>query len=121
METINLMEDIVFCGLNLGAWVTIVTVLAMFLTLSFTKLREDVAFLGTIGKVHDAQFLALAVCQLDLDRYAAALCRLNFFSILNDADVEQTDVFRRTFFQSKCVLGLCDVLIVNGRCGTIIL
>ena len=49
METINLMEDIVFCGLNLGAWVTIVTVLAMFLTLSFTKLREDVAFLGTIA------------------------------------------------------------------------
>ena len=27
------MEDIIFCGLNLGAWVTIVTVLSMFATL----------------------------------------------------------------------------------------
>lgn len=40
------MEDIIFLGLNLGAWITIVTVLSMFLTLLFTKLREDVAFLG---------------------------------------------------------------------------
>lgn len=38
------MEDIIFCGLNLGAWVTIVTILSMFATLLFTKLREDIAF-----------------------------------------------------------------------------
>lgn len=43
------MEDLLFCGLNLGAWVTIVTVLSMFLTLIFTKLREDIAFLGVIA------------------------------------------------------------------------
>ena len=43
------MEDIIFLGLNLGAWITIVTVLSMFLTLLFTKLREDVAFLGVIA------------------------------------------------------------------------
>lgn len=43
------MEDILFCGLNLGAWITIVTVLSMFLTLIFTKLREEVAFLGVIA------------------------------------------------------------------------
>lgn len=39
------MEYTIFLGLNLGAWITIVTVLSMFLTLLFTKLREDVAFL----------------------------------------------------------------------------
>ena len=49
MDAFNAMEDLVFCGLNLGAWVTIVTVLVMFLTLLFTKLREDVAFLGVIA------------------------------------------------------------------------
>ncbi len=43
------MEDTLFLGLNLGAWITIVTVLSMFLTLLFTKLREDVAFLGVIA------------------------------------------------------------------------
>ncbi len=43
------MEDIIFCGLNLGAWVTIVTILSMFATLLFTKLREDIAFLGVIA------------------------------------------------------------------------
>ena len=43
------MEDVLFCGLNLGAWITIVTVLSMFLTLIFTKLREEVAFLGVIA------------------------------------------------------------------------
>ncbi len=43
------MSDIVLLGLNLGAWITIVTVLAMFLCLLLTKLREDVAFLGVIA------------------------------------------------------------------------
>ena len=43
------MEDIIFCGLNLGAWVTIVTVLSMFAALLLTKLREDIAFLGVIA------------------------------------------------------------------------
>lgn len=43
------MYDIFIGGLNLAAWVTILTVLAMFLSLIFTKLREDVAFLGVIA------------------------------------------------------------------------
>lgn len=43
------MENIFFFGLNLGAWVTIVTVLSLFLTLLLTKLREDVAFLTVIA------------------------------------------------------------------------
>lgn len=43
------MEECFFAGLNLAAWITIVTVLAMFLTLLFTKLREDIAFLGVIA------------------------------------------------------------------------
>ena len=43
-----MLSDYIVLGLNLGAWVTIVTVLTMFLLLLFTKLREDVAFLGVI-------------------------------------------------------------------------
>lgn len=43
------MDTIIWLGLNLGAWITIVTILSMFLTLVFTKLREDVVFLGVIA------------------------------------------------------------------------
>lgn len=43
------METTIWLGLNLGAWITIVTILCMFLTLVFTKLREDVVFLGVIA------------------------------------------------------------------------
>ncbi|MBP5390780.1 MAG: SLC13 family permease [Bacteroidales bacterium] len=43
------MDTIVFLGFNLYAWITIVTVLAMFSVLIFTKLRADVVFLAAIG------------------------------------------------------------------------
>ena len=43
------METIVFWGFNLHAWITIVTVLAMFTTLLFTKLRSDLVFLCAIA------------------------------------------------------------------------
>lgn len=43
------MESIFFLGLNLAAWITLITVLAMFLSLIFTRLPEDVAFLSVIG------------------------------------------------------------------------
>ncbi len=43
------METILFWGLSLAAWITIVTVLMMFIVLLFTKLREDVVFLGVIA------------------------------------------------------------------------
>lgn len=43
------MFDLFFAGLNLAAWITIIVVLAMFLSLIFTKIREDVAFLGVIA------------------------------------------------------------------------
>ncbi len=43
------MGTIVFLGFNLYAWITIVTVLAMFTVLLFTKLRADVVFLGAIS------------------------------------------------------------------------
>ena len=45
MET----ESFLFLGFNLHAWITIVTVLAMFTILLFTKLRSDLVFLGAIG------------------------------------------------------------------------
>ena len=38
-----------FLGFNLYAWITIVTVLAMFTVLIFTKIRADVVFLAAIG------------------------------------------------------------------------
>ncbi|MBQ2491974.1 MAG: SLC13 family permease [Bacteroidales bacterium] len=43
------MDTIMFLGFNLYAWITIVTVLAMFTVLIFTKIRADVVFLAAIG------------------------------------------------------------------------
>ena len=43
------MEDFVFAGFNIHAWITIVTVLGMFTTMLFTKLRADLVFLSAIG------------------------------------------------------------------------
>lgn len=43
------MENIVFLGFNLHAWITIVTVLSMFTVLLFTKLRADLVFLAAIA------------------------------------------------------------------------
>jgi len=42
-------ESFLFLGFNLHAWITIVTVLAMFSVLLFTKLRSDLVFLGAIA------------------------------------------------------------------------
>ena len=50
VEFVNfVMETEFFLGLNLYAWITIVTVLGMFTTLLFTKLRVDAVFLAVIG------------------------------------------------------------------------
>ena len=43
------MEEMMFLGFNLYAWITIVTVLSMFTVLLFTKLRADLVFLGAIS------------------------------------------------------------------------
>ena len=43
------MEDFVFAGFNIHAWITIVTVLGMFATMLLTKLRADLVFLSAIG------------------------------------------------------------------------
>lgn len=46
------MDSFVFCGFNLDAWITIVTVLSMFSVLLFTKLRADIVFLGAIAVLY---------------------------------------------------------------------
>ena len=43
------MNDFVFLGFNIYAWITIVTVLAMFTVLLFTKIRTDLVFLVAVG------------------------------------------------------------------------
>ena len=43
------MESIVLWGFNLYAWITIITVLAMFTVLLLTKIRADLVFLGAIA------------------------------------------------------------------------
>jgi di/tricarboxylate transporter len=43
------MYSTIFLGLSLAAWVTIAVVLALFLSLIFTKIPEDVAFMGAIA------------------------------------------------------------------------
>ena len=46
------MDTELFFGVNLDAWITIVTVLVMFSVLLFTKLRSDMVFLGAIGVLY---------------------------------------------------------------------
>ena len=41
------MENIVFLGLTANAWITIVLILGMFLTLIFTKLETWLVFFVT--------------------------------------------------------------------------
>lgn len=43
------MESFTFLGFGVDAWITIVTVLAMFSVLLFTKIRSDWVFLSAIG------------------------------------------------------------------------
>ena len=43
------METFVFLGFGIDAWITIVTILAMFAVMLFTKLRSDVVFLSAVG------------------------------------------------------------------------
>ena len=43
------MESSLFLGFNIYAWITIVTILGMFTTLLFTKIRTDMVFLAAIG------------------------------------------------------------------------
>lgn len=47
----------IFLGFNLHAWITIVTVLAMFSVLLFTKWRSDIVFLGAIGVLFETGVL----------------------------------------------------------------
>jgi di/tricarboxylate transporter len=46
------METELFLGFNLHAWITIVTVLGMFVTLLLTKLRADMVFLAAVGVLY---------------------------------------------------------------------
>ena len=43
------MNEFLFLGFSIHAWITIITVLTMFTVLLFTKLRSDLVFLGAIG------------------------------------------------------------------------
>ena len=43
------MDNIVFWGLSLPAWITIATVVTLFVVLLCTKIREDIAFLGAMA------------------------------------------------------------------------
>ena len=46
------METDLFLGFNIHAWITIISVLAMFATLLLTKLRTDLVFLAAIGVLY---------------------------------------------------------------------
>lgn len=43
------MEAILFLGLNLHAWITIITIVCMFGIMIFTKLPADFVFMGGMG------------------------------------------------------------------------
>ena len=42
------MEDIVFWGFNLHAWITIVTVVSIFVVMARSRIPAEVAFLGAL-------------------------------------------------------------------------
>lgn len=46
------MEEIVFLGFGIHAWITIVTVVALFSLLLFTKLRADAVFLAAMAVLY---------------------------------------------------------------------
>ena len=46
------MDSFVFLGFGVDAWITIVTVFAMFTVLLFTRIRSDVVFLIAVGILH---------------------------------------------------------------------
>jgi len=43
------MDSFVFLGFGIDAWITLVTVFAMFSVLLFTRMRSDVVFLCAVG------------------------------------------------------------------------
>ena len=43
------MEQSVFLGFGIDAWITITTLIAVMATLLFTRLRADLVFMGAIG------------------------------------------------------------------------
>lgn len=72
------MYSTIFLGLSLAAWITILVVLVLFLSLIFTKIPEDVAFMGVIaGLVHTGVLQWLMKHVLGTPRsYPAAIVRL---------------------------------------------
>ena len=46
------MNDLIFWGFSIHAWITIATVLTMFSVLLFTKLRSDLVFLCAVGVLY---------------------------------------------------------------------
>ena len=42
------MENVMFLGFNLYAWITIITVLSLFIVMSKTRIPPVVAFLGAL-------------------------------------------------------------------------
>lgn len=53
------MEEILFWGLNLYAWITIAVVLAMFGVLAFTKLPADLVFMGGMTALYVSGVLSV--------------------------------------------------------------
>lgn len=59
------MDTFVFLGFGVDAWITIVTVFAMFTVLLFTRIRSDVVFLE-IGLLMNLIILAANILIVNL-------------------------------------------------------
>ena len=53
------MAEILFLGLNLHAWITIATVIAMFSILAFTKLPAELVFMGAMTVLYTSGVLSV--------------------------------------------------------------
>ncbi len=58
------MDSFMFLGFGAYAWITIITVFAMFTVLLFTKLRSDVVFLCAVGILYVTGVLFVVIAGL---------------------------------------------------------
>lgn len=72
------MESILFLGLNFYAWFTILTVLTMFSLLLFTRLPEDIVFLGGMAALFVSGTLSMQEALSGFSSYSVVVVGVLF-------------------------------------------
>ena len=75
----------------------------------------DVSRIISVGKMHNAEVIALRVRQFDRDIYIAALRRLIFYFrvvLIHNTDIKQPDIVVTSLFDLQCVLRIGHILFI---------